>query len=157
MWVSPSCMLVLLRMLNLFWILLLCPCSAVVLFSAVGTPLFRAVPLTLLPYPTTPSSDRTRPAQLSTHFCSQTEMIVSTQTGKIVLHKNLKRVFLFSLPLLHLWFHSICVSWLYPVLSSFHPFWSLRLHLMVYLACTYVIDYPPPPFFSVLCFPLTWW
>lgn len=60
MWVFPSCMLVLLRMLNLSWILMLCPCSAVVLFSVVGTPLFRPVPLTLLPYPTAPSPDRTR-------------------------------------------------------------------------------------------------
>lgn len=65
MWVSPSCMLVLLRML--------CSCSAAVLFSAVGTPLLYSGPSLSLCCPniTAPSPGRTRcPAQLSSHLYS---------------------------------------------------------------------------------------
>jgi len=54
MWVSPSCMLVLLR--------ILCSCSAEVLTSTIGTPFLRAVPLTLMPCPQHPV--QTEPANL---------------------------------------------------------------------------------------------
>lgn len=53
MWVSPSCMLVLLRM----W----CCCSAAVLFSAVRTPLLRPLLLTLLPSPHSTQSRQNLP------------------------------------------------------------------------------------------------
>lgn len=60
MWVSPSCMLVLLRML--------CSCSAAVLFSAVGTPLHRPSLSLCCPAPQHPVQTEPAPAQLSTHF-----------------------------------------------------------------------------------------
>lgn len=71
---SSSCMLDLLRMSF--------SCTAAVLFLVQIEHLYSGPSFSLCcPPPIAPSPDRTRPpAQLSTHFCSKTQMIMSTQT-----------------------------------------------------------------------------
>lgn len=142
---SPSCMLVLLRMLF--------SCSAAVLFGAVRSPLLRPITPPNHNPSTAPRTGRTcTRAQLFTHFYSKTKMIVSSPNREDWICFAQQNVFFFF-P-----FHcrsvtSLRVSWLYPVLSVFHPFVILKWPLIVHPVCSWILTFFSPLF--AVCLPLT--
>lgn len=114
-----------------------------------GTPSIRARPFHFAALPhSTQSRQNPPPAQPSTHFCRQTPKSTQNREDWICFAQKMETfVFLFSLPLLRLWFHPMCLMAL---------FCAVFLHPVVYFICSRITGYlsPPLPLFLLSASPL---